>query len=75
VLDGRSRLREHLKVAENRLEITRQPGFDDVRENLDALRGVGAARMYVGEYLDALPFLEEAEGIATRLQATDQTFP
>jgi tetratricopeptide (TPR) repeat protein len=72
VLDGRSRLREHLKVAENRLEITRQPGFDDVRENLDALRGVGAARMYVGEYLDALPFLEEAEGIATRLQATDQ---
>jgi class 3 adenylate cyclase/tetratricopeptide (TPR) repeat protein len=72
VLDGRSRLREHLEVAERRLEITRQPGFDDLRENLDALRGVGAARMYVGEYKEALPYLEEAEEIATRVQAADQ---
>ncbi len=72
VLDGRSRLREHLKVAQKRLEITRQVGFDDLRENLDALRGVGAARMYVGEYKDALPYLKEAEEIATRVQAVDQ---
>ncbi len=72
VLDGRSHLREHLQVAEKRLEITRKPEFDDLRENLDALRGVGAARMYVGEYKDALPYLVEAEEIATRVQATDQ---
>jgi class 3 adenylate cyclase/tetratricopeptide (TPR) repeat protein len=72
VLDGRSRLREHLQVAEKRLEITRKPEFDDLRESLDALRGVGAARMYVGEYTEALPYLEEAEEIATRVQATDQ---
>jgi tetratricopeptide (TPR) repeat protein len=72
VLDGRSYLREHLQVTEKRLEITRQPEFDDLRENLDALRGVGAAHMYVGEYKDALPYLVEAEEIATRVQATDQ---
>jgi class 3 adenylate cyclase/tetratricopeptide (TPR) repeat protein len=72
VLDGRSRLREHLEVTEKRLEITRQTQFDDLRENLDALRGVGAARMYVGEYKSALPYLEEAEEIATRIQAADQ---
>jgi class 3 adenylate cyclase/tetratricopeptide (TPR) repeat protein len=72
VLDGRSRLLDHLETAEKRLEITRQPDFDDLRENLDALRGVGAARMYVGEYQQALPFLEEAEEIATRIQATEQ---
>jgi tetratricopeptide (TPR) repeat protein len=72
VLDGRSRLREHLQVAEKRLEITRQPEFDNLRENLDSLRGVGAARMYVGEYTQAMPYLEQAEEIATRVQATDQ---
>jgi tetratricopeptide (TPR) repeat protein len=72
VLDGRSRLREHLETTVKRLEITRLPHFDDLRENLDALRGVGAARMYVGEYKEALPFLAEAEEIATRIQATDQ---
>jgi tetratricopeptide (TPR) repeat protein len=72
VLDGRSKLREHLETAEKRLVITQHGEFDDLRENLDALRGVGAARMYVGEYQQALPFLEEAEEIATRIQATDQ---
>jgi tetratricopeptide (TPR) repeat protein len=72
VLDGRSRLREHLEVAQRRLEITRQPGFEDLRESMDALRGVGAARMYVGEYQEALPYLEEAEEIATSAQAVNQ---
>lgn len=73
VLDGRSQLREHLRVATRRLELTQRPGFDNVRENLDALRGVGAAHMYVGEYNQALPLLEEAEEIATRVQAADQS--
>ena len=71
VLDGRSRLREHLQVAERRLEIHREKDCD-ARESIDALRGVGVARMYVGEYEQALPYLREAEDLSARVQATDQ---
>ncbi len=72
VLDGQSRLREHLQIAERRLEICRRQNFTDLRERLDALRGAGAARLYVGEYAQALPYLDEAGELASRLQAVDQ---
>ncbi|HKZ55665.1 MAG TPA: adenylate/guanylate cyclase domain-containing protein, partial [Anaerolineales bacterium] len=72
VLDGRSRLREHLQMSEQRLAICRQPEFSDLRETLEALRGLGTALMYVGEYAQALPYLAEAEGLATQVQAIDQ---
>jgi tetratricopeptide (TPR) repeat protein len=72
VLDGRSRLRDHLQVAEQRLAICRDPAFDDVREQMEALRGMGAALMYVGEYSQALPYLEEAEALASQVMAADQ---
>ena len=71
VLDGRSRLREHLQVAERRLEIHREKDCDP-RESIDALRGVGVAHMYVGQYEQALPYLREAEDLSARVQATDQ---
>ncbi len=72
VLDGRSLLQEHLEVAMRRLEICQDPSFSDPRERIDVLRGVGLALMYVGEYRQAQPYLEEAEDFATRIQATDQ---
>jgi len=72
VLDGRSKLREHLGVAQQRLEISRTEEFNDVHEKVDALRGYGAALMYVGEYADALPYLDEAADLATNIQAMDQ---
>lgn len=72
VYDGRSLLREHLQIALKRLELTRAAQFDDVRECIDALRGVGVAQMYFGEYEQALPHLAEAETLAARIQATDQ---
>ena len=72
VLDGRSRLREHLEIAERRLAICRDPKFDHAREQTEALRGMGAALMYVGENSDALPYLEEAEALAGQMQAADQ---
>jgi class 3 adenylate cyclase/tetratricopeptide (TPR) repeat protein len=72
VLDGRSLLREHLEVAMRRMEISRDPSFTDPRERIDILRGAGLALMYVGEYQQAHPYLEEAEKYATRMQATDQ---
>jgi class 3 adenylate cyclase/tetratricopeptide (TPR) repeat protein len=72
VLDGRSRLRDHLQVVEQRLAICQDPAFDNTREQMEALRGMGAALMYVGEYSKALPYLEEAEALASRVQAADQ---
>jgi class 3 adenylate cyclase/tetratricopeptide (TPR) repeat protein len=72
VLDGRSLLRQHLQVALQRLEISQDPAFDDPRERIDVLRGAGLAYMYVGEYQQARPYLEEARDYATRMQVTDQ---
>ena len=68
VLDGRSRLREHLQVTQQRLEICRQPGFDDPAEFIDALHSAGTALMYVGEYERAIALLEEAENLARSSQ-------
>jgi class 3 adenylate cyclase len=72
VLDGRSRLREHLQVAHQRLALCRATQFEDVRERIEALRSAGAAHMYVGEYEQALPYLQEAESLAGRAQVVDQ---
>lgn len=72
VLDGRSKLREHVQVAQRRLEVSEGEQFDDVREQIDALRGMGVAFMYVGEYRQALPMLEEAAERATKIKAIDQ---
>ncbi|HZD10889.1 MAG TPA: adenylate/guanylate cyclase domain-containing protein, partial [Candidatus Binatia bacterium] len=73
VLDGRSKLREHVAVAERRLEVSRGVQFEDVREQVDALRGIGVALMYVGEYGGALPYLEEATDLAAQIHAPDQS--
>ncbi|MGD2048639.1 MAG: AAA family ATPase, partial [Chloroflexota bacterium] len=72
VLDGRSMLREHLAITQRRLEISQGESFADMREKIDALRGNGVALMYVGEYAQALPYLEEAAELASRIQAADQ---
>jgi tetratricopeptide (TPR) repeat protein len=72
VLDGRSRLRDHLQVAERRLAICRLPEFSDTREQIEALRALGSALMNVGEYAEALPHLDEAVALAIRVRATDQ---
>lgn len=69
IYDARNRLREHLQMAERRLTLTQSAAFDDRREKIDALRGMGMAQMYVGEYHAALPFLREAEQLAENIQA------
>jgi len=73
-LFGLGQLRESLEAAGQRLEVTRQPGFPDERECLDALRGAACAMVYVGEYEQALPLLLEAEQSAQRMQSADQIF-
>jgi tetratricopeptide (TPR) repeat protein len=72
VLDGRSKLREHVDVAQKRLEVSQEDDFGDAREEIDALRGLGVALMYVGEYDQALPYLEQATERATEIKAADQ---
>jgi ATP/maltotriose-dependent transcriptional regulator MalT len=69
IYDARNRLREHLQIAARRLVLTQSAAFDDLREKIDALRGMGMAQMYVGEYQDALPSLREAEHLAENIQA------
>jgi tetratricopeptide (TPR) repeat protein len=73
-LFGLGQLRESLEVAGQRLEITRQPGFPDERECLDALRAAACAMVYVGEYEQAILLLLEAEQSAHRMQSADQIF-
>jgi tetratricopeptide (TPR) repeat protein len=72
VLDGQSLLREHLAVAQRRLELSQKADFSDLREKIDAQRGIGSALMYVGEYDGALPYLQKAEELAREIQAPDQ---
>jgi hypothetical protein len=72
VLDGRSLLRQHYEVAQRRLAITEEETFNDVLEQIDALRGAGVAHMYIGEYDLALPHLAGAEKLARQVRAVDQ---
>ncbi len=72
VLDGRSRLREHLEVARRRHAVCAKQLEGDPRERLEALRSMGAALMYVGEYAAARPYLAEAEALAVETHAVDQ---
>jgi tetratricopeptide (TPR) repeat protein len=72
VLDGQSLLQEHLQVALRRLESASDPRVDDSIERVDALNAVGMALMYVGEYEQATPYLQEAEESALKSQLIGQ---
>jgi len=72
VLDGRSLLRDHLQVALRRLEVSMDSRVDDPIERTDAVSGAGMALMYVGEYEQAIPHLQEAEALAVKAQSIGQ---
>lgn len=72
VLDGRSLLRDHLQVALRRLEVSQDARVDDLIERIDALSAAGMALMYVGEYEQAIPYLQEAEALAAEAQSIGQ---
>jgi class 3 adenylate cyclase/tetratricopeptide (TPR) repeat protein len=72
VLDGQSLLRDHLQVALRRLEISSDSRVDDPIERIDAVSGAGMALMYVGEYEQAIPHLQEAEALALKAQSIGQ---
>jgi class 3 adenylate cyclase/tetratricopeptide (TPR) repeat protein len=72
VLDGRSLLRDHLQVALRRLEVSMDPRVDNLIERIDAVSEAGMGLMYVGEYEQALPYLQEAEALALQAQSIGQ---
>ena len=72
VLDGQSLLRDHLHFALRRLEVSSDRRVDDPIERIDALSGAGMALMYVGEYEQAFPHLQEAEALALKVQSIGQ---
>jgi class 3 adenylate cyclase/tetratricopeptide (TPR) repeat protein len=71
-LDGHSMLREHLNIAKRRVGLSENGFHLSEHEKIDAQRGAGLALMYVGEYAKALPYLDEAETLATNVRAPDQ---
>jgi tetratricopeptide (TPR) repeat protein len=72
VLDGRSLLRDHLRVAMRRLEVSLDSRADDLIEGIDAVSRAGMGLMYVGEYEQAIPYLQEAEALAVKAQSVGQ---
>ena len=72
VLDGQSLLREHLQFALRRLEASTDPRVDNPIERIDAVSSAGMALMYVGEYEQAIPYLQEAENLAGKAQSIGQ---
>ncbi|HZM22674.1 MAG TPA: adenylate/guanylate cyclase domain-containing protein [Anaerolineales bacterium] len=72
VLDGQSLLRDHLQFALRRLEVSTDPRVDNPIERIDAVSSAGMALMYVGEYEQAIPHLQEAENLAGKAQSIGQ---
>jgi tetratricopeptide (TPR) repeat protein len=71
---GRGDLRSYTQVALRRVQVNRANPQGEIRELVDSLRGAGSALMYVGEYKEALPYLDEAQNLAVRIQAIDEHF-
>ena len=71
-LDGQSLLREYKEISTRRAALRDAEEKISEYERIDAMRGMGAAHMYVGEYGAALPFLDEAITMAKNVRSPDQ---
>lgn len=71
---GQGDLRSYTTVALRRVQVNRAHPQGEIRELVDSLRGAGSALMYVGEYKQALQYLDEAQSLAVRIQAVDEHF-
>ena len=72
VFDGRSQLRESLKVSIQRLEICANPAFDNENERLEALRSAGSAYLFAGEYDQAMTALKSAYDLALKVKSVNK---
>lgn len=71
-LDGQSLLREHLDISTRRAVLSSEDEQISEYEHIDALRGMGAGHMYVGEYEAAIPYLDKAIDLARNVRSPDQ---
>jgi DNA-binding SARP family transcriptional activator len=64
--------RERVSIALRRVEISRCPDLHGTWEKAHILNEAGAALIDVGEYTQALPYLLEAENIASQIHAINE---
>jgi class 3 adenylate cyclase/tetratricopeptide (TPR) repeat protein len=72
VYGGRGLFRERVGIELRRLELSHDPRFTDIQRRIELLNQAGAALVYVGEYVQAMPLLLEAEKLASQTQGLDQ---
>jgi tetratricopeptide (TPR) repeat protein len=66
---SRGQLREYMQTSLRRLELSRDPGFGNLRARLNILLSFGRALVSGGEYAQALSYFLEAESLADHLRA------
>lgn len=69
VYTARGLFRERVQIALRRVALSRQPAFTNMRQRIHLLNETGIALIDVGEYAQAVPYLQEAESLASQTQA------
>ena len=72
ILLVRGLLTEQMEVSHRRLALSRDPRFKDVPKQIDILEGIYHALIASGEYAQALPYLLEAEGLASKIKSANR---
>lgn len=74
VYGARGLFRERLELSLRRLELSRDPRFEDTREQASILLQTGRAMTMVGEFTRAMSYLQQAETLSRQIQALDLLF-
>lgn len=74
VYGAQGMLREQIELVQRRLALSDDARFRDQRERVRILMQLGAALASVGEYTDALRYLDEAQTQAGQIRALDLCF-
>lgn len=69
---ARGLLTEQMAISRRRLDLGRDPRFNDVPKQIDILEGIYHALIASGEYAQALPYLQEAENLAVQIKAINR---
>lgn len=74
VYGARGLFRERLELSLRRLELSHDKRFKDTHEKARILVQTGRAMTIVGEFTDALPYLQQAESLSRQIHALDLLF-
>lgn len=74
VYGARGLFRERLALSLRRMELSRDPRFEDKREQASILLQTGRAMTMVGEFSQAMSYLQQAESLSQQIQALDLLF-